>query len=339
MNRINVTLVFLMVISIRVCGQSPCENALFDANKLYQKGQFNACISVIENCQSNFTSKSEKFESSHLLALSYMALNQSDKVDQNIIRLLRYNPEYQKFPNVDPLDFSRLLNTYRVEPRWFLGLKVGANRNGVALKRSYATYITTQRYLPTTGYQFGLNAEFSLSNRFSLHTDWMNTGLDVLHEIDDAGGWKQRYKENQQYTGWQIGMNYHVLKKKQPDLNVGAGINLNYLYGSNVFFESERITTGTRLQGTQNPLNSRYQWQPGIFVEGGLGFWVLKGMLTLSVQYQHYLRNTVNPDERLKDLEFVYNNHYVSDDVSIRQLNGLIGYKIPLSWKVIKKKE
>lgn len=339
MNRWKICAVMMILTSSKVFGQTDCANVLYDANKLYQKGQFSACISSLQNCKDQLKKKSEKFEASHLLALSYLALSQTEQAKLNIVELLRNNPEYQKFPNVDPLEFSRLLNSYRVEPRWYFGLNSGINRSSVVLDKSYSTYSSTQRYLPSTGYQLGISSDYRILRKLSLNADWMFSGLDIIHEIDNAGGWKQRYKENQQYTGVMAGLNYHLMKDLKFGGHLGGGFMMNYLYETTVFLESERIETKARLQSTQNPISMRNKWQPGVFVETGIEFWVLKGFLTLDCQYQHAFRNTVNPEERMKDMEFIYINHYVNDDVSIRQLNLLVGFKFPLTWRITQKEQ
>ena len=334
----NISLFMLCFLTLYIKAQTDCKNAIYEADKLFEAGQIKECIDRLEPCTANIKDKEELAESYHLLAQAYQNLNNTDKANYYIKKMLQLKPDYQKYPNIDALDFSRLVNQYRVSPRLYLGLKFGFNINSVALKKSYSVYSSSQSYNPAAGYQFGLTADYRIFPDVSINTDLFLCGLKINHLIDSAGGARQNYNEQENYGMFNITAQKHIAVKKIIQVYAGIGFGIGYMYEANVNLRSTTLETQSFSQVSKNPIAERNKFQPCMIGIGGIGFPLSKGILNLDANYSYFLKNTVNASKRMSDLNFIFNNQYVNDDISLRLILINVSYKFPLLWSIELKK-
>jgi hypothetical protein len=328
----------LFSISSVAWAQNDCTNSLYEGNKLFESGKLQDCINTLEACLAKKNDREELIESYHLLAQSYQNLGNTEKAFVYIKKMLMLKHDYQLYPNIDPVDFSALVNKFTVSPKLYLGLKFGFNRNSVALKQSFSAYASTQRYLPKTGFQFGLTADYRIKPTISVNGDMFFAGVGINHIIDNAGGWKQNYNEQQNYFLLNLSGQKHFKVTKNLGAYVGLGFGVGYMASSNVFFESTHLETKLTQQSTQNPIQTRNRLQTNINGVAGASLGVAQGLLSLESNVCYFLGKTVNPDKRMDDLNFIMNNQYVNDDIHLRTIMVNVSYKLPLIWKIQLKK-
>lgn len=335
--RIKISVV-LCLISLTSLAQNDCSNSLYEGNKLFESGKLQECIDLLEPCLKNKKGKEELLESYHLLAQANQNIGNLEKANYYVKKMLSIKHDYQKYPNIDPIDFSRLVNQYSVNPKLYLGLKFGFNRSSVDLKKSYSTYSSSQSYNPTTGYQVGITGDYRIKPLISLNADILANGLSINHIVDNAGGWQQNYTEQQNYISFLASGQKHFKLAKKYSLHGGLGLGINCMYSANVFFEATNIETKSLQQATQNPIDSRNKLQPCVNGIIGASMPLAQGNLSLEVNFGYYFGNTVNKDKRMNDLNFIFNNQYVNDDVSLRTMMVNLSYKFPLIWGINLKK-
>lgn len=332
-----ITLAFVLS-STLIIAQTDCNNSLYESNKLFEAGQLNECVNLLEPCTKEKKDKEELLESYHLLAQAYQNLGNMDKANFYVKKMLSVKHDYQKYPNIDPMDFSKIVNQYNVSPKFYFGLKFGFNRNSVALKKSYSAYSSTQSYNPSTGFQVGFTGDYRIKPTISINADLFFTGLKINHIIDSAGGWKQNYNEQQNYLMLNLsGQKYFTITKKLQ-VHAGIGFGFAYLNSANVFLESTNNETKSLQQATQNPIDSRNKFQTSANGIVGLSTPLSQGMLSLETNFSYFFGTTVNPDKRMDDLNFIFNNQYVNDDISLRLMMVNLSYKFPLIWGINLKK-
>jgi hypothetical protein len=328
----------LCLISMASLAQNDCNNSLYESNKLFESGKLQECIDILEPCLKVKKGKEELLESYHLLAQANQNIGNLDKANYYVKKMLLVKHDYQKFPNIDPIDFSHLVNQYSVTPKLYLGLKFGFNRSSVDLKKSYATYSSSQSYNPSTGYQVGITGDYRIKPLISLNADILASGLSINHIVDNAGGWQQNYTEQQNYISFLASVQKHFKLSKKHTLYGDLGLGINYLYSANVFFEATNIETKSLQQATQNPIDSRNKLQTSANGIIGASMPLAQGNLSLEANFGYYFGNTVNNDKRMDDLNFIFNNQYVNDDVSLRLMMMTISYKHPVIWSISLKK-
>ncbi len=197
-----ITFIVLTIISLEGYAQTDCKDAIYEANKFFEAGQIKECIDRLENCTAGIKDKQELTESYHLLAQAYQTLNDVEKANFYIRKMLQLKPDYKKYPNIDPIDFNNLVKQFRISPKLYLGLKFGYNVNSVKLHKSYAAYASTQSYNPSIGYQFGLAADYRILYGISINPEFLITGIKINHIVDSAGGEQQDYNEQQNCPAW-----------------------------------------------------------------------------------------------------------------------------------------
>ena len=331
-------LVILFFQTLTSSSQDKCKDALYEANKLFESGNIKECVERLEPCLQHKKGKEEAIETYHLLAQAHQNLNDLTSAQKYIRKMLLLKPDYQKFPNIDPLDFSRLINQYSVKPKLYLGAKAGINRNSVDLKKSYSAYSSTQSYNPLTGFQIGATADYRFAKGLSLNLDLQYSGLGINHIIDNAGGWKQEYTEQQNYFLTNLLLSKYLKPLKGIQFYAGTGICAAYLLNTNVFLESTNLETGSTQQATQDPIDFRNRLQTAGNVHLGFTYPFFQGIIGIETNYLHFFGVTVNEDKRMDDLNFIFNNQYVNDDVSLRLMTINITYKLPVVYRIELKK-
>ena len=164
----------------------------------------------------------------------------------------------------------------------------------------------------------------------------MYSNYTINHIIDDAGGWTQDYEEQQNYIGLNLAAVKRMRLLKALDWYAGIGVALNYLTQSHVSIEATNIDTKTIQQATQNAKTSRNMIQPALLLVSGITMPLGKGDLGIDLGYQNFLKNTVDKEKRLVDLNFVFNNQYLNDDIKLRSFMFNISYKFTVLWKIQK---
>jgi hypothetical protein len=329
-----IALILLCFIALNGHSQTDCKNAIYDADKLFEAGQIKECINRLEPCLPSIRDKEELVESYHLLAQAYQNLNNPDKANFYIRKMLHLKPDYQRYPNIDALDFSHLVNQFTVSPKLYLGLKFGFNMSGIALKKSYSVYSSPQSYTPATGYQFGFHADYRILPGLSINPDLILCGIKIDHTIDSAGGEKQNYNEQQSYGMLNMSIQKHISIKERVHIFGGLGFGVGYMLSANVNLESTTIETGDLKQVSKNPIAERNKFQPCIIAVAGIGIPISKGILDIEINYAYFLSTTVKDSKRMSDLDFIFNNQYVNDDISLRTAMINLSYKIPLLWNI-----
>lgn len=318
--------------------QSVCDNALYEADKLYESGKFEECITTLRDCVENQRDREFKTQAFRLLAISHLNLNHKAEAQQYVKALLSLKPDYQKYPAVDPIEFSRLVNSYTVKPRINAGIAFGFNINSIMLEKSYSTFISSQRYQPAGGFQIGITGNYHIKGNKSIYSDLGYSAMGIHHIIDDAGGWKQQYFEQQYFYQFNLGLDQKLVQWGKTDFFAGAGVGLGWMNAADVFMESSNIQTESIQLATRDAIADRNRLQLSGQVKISASRPLDVGMVALDLGFSYYFSTTVNPENRLNDLNFIYNNQYINDDIRMRPVWLNVKYLLPINWEIISKK-
>ncbi|MFN4082350.1 MAG: hypothetical protein ACK4K9_01840 [Bacteroidia bacterium] len=332
-------LIFILIIIIKVVklnAQSNCLNTVYEADRLYNKANFNEAVALIEPCLINGILKEDLFDAYRILALCYQALANESKTDEHIRNMLKVNPDYQKYPNIDPVEFTKKVNTYKVEPVIYAGVFTGFNINGVILEKSYSAYAADQLYKPKTGYQVGAFADYYIFKKFFARTLIGLSRIQFNHYINNAGGWEQSMTETFGTRNINTSANVEIdLPYKLKALS-GIGIGLQRIHSAYVFLESKNKENGSKQLSTKNAYDERKinQWHGMLNL--GLEYALGNGYFGINMQYHPYFQNTIIEDKRMNDLNFIFNNQYVHDDVKLQNIFINFYYRIVLQNRIKK---
>lgn len=329
-------LLFVCSAMLPAFAQTECKDALYQAGRDYEAGNLKTCIITLEQCMIALNTSEMKAEAYRLLALAYLNLNDKERSAVYAEKLLKLRPDYQIYSDIDPVEFRRLMDEFKVEPSWLLGFDFGVNLSGVALKKSYSAFNSPQRYSISPGYMAGINLNYNIPKGFSARFDISTGSADISHEVDTAGLWQQNYDERQQYIGTSLSGYYSLKILKKLSIDPGIGFGYNYVYSSYVNFEAINLITASIQQSTQNVKEVRTLHQPYLMGRLGVTTELRRGSLGIEGSWMYFLRNTFEPADRMALPEFNLINQYVNDDVSLRVGSICFIYRLPLIYRISK---
>lgn len=110
---------------------SNCTQVLRLMRTTYEQGRLHELPQMSEGCLAaaegkGFT-KEEKREVYRILTLTYIYLEEPEKADESMLKLLETEHFYEVNPSVDPAEFVALYNKFRHDPLFRYGLKIGGN--------------------------------------------------------------------------------------------------------------------------------------------------------------------------------------------------------------------
>ena len=168
--------------------ENRCIQLLRDAEKTYEAGRIDAIEGMLLPCiQKEGFSKFEKLQAYRLIILSKLFDNRDEEANAYFLELIKTDPEYQVNPVTDPSEFINLYNSYRTNPIYALGFKVGMNLAKPSSFVPYGVYDTegnTGSYKSFFNLQFGFNADVYLNKKFSVGAD-LNARSSLIGDTID----------------------------------------------------------------------------------------------------------------------------------------------------------
>ena len=142
MMKVNRKISYLIIGFLTIClleskAQSDCTQTLRQARTTFDEGRIHELEARLSGCISNGFNDEERTEAYRLLILSYIYLDETDKADKTMLDLLHDNPGFKISNEADPTELINLYSTFRTEPIFFWGGKVGANTTFVNVQKTY----------------------------------------------------------------------------------------------------------------------------------------------------------------------------------------------------------
>jgi tetratricopeptide (TPR) repeat protein len=322
--------------AITLRAQDDCENALFQANRLYKNGNIDDAIDRLETCVGDHMTDEERFESYKLLAACYSNNKDNDERDEYLKLMLRMKPNYLNKPHNDPKEISRAINQFKVEPQIRIGAVVGSHIHFPKVKESYSALNVNQQYIPTLGYQFGFLLDYHLFKQTSATFGVSIRGMSIQHEMSEADAWMKDYTELITFSQFNIGALQYVNLTKKMRGFAGLDLGIGIMNSAKVNVKTENVALGTIDQATKNVIEDRNKVNPNLTIKTGVSFDIDIALVSLDIGYSSYARKTIKSDIRTKDQDFIFRTQYINDDIVPKLLMFNIGFSIPLTYSISK---
>ncbi len=248
MNLRTITLSALLITSVsNAFAQAVCgEQALKEADKLYQTGEFEKVESQLIPCLTHGFTDQEKVQAYRLLALSYLANDASDKARKMIEELLKINAGFEP-AFFDPEEFTTLVKIMKLGSTVQLVTSVSKKAEDIRkaaatisvithdeiVKRGYTDLVEFLNDLP--GFQISRFYGPQLANIYQRGLRTNNTEKTLLL-IDGV-------EENDLWTNWaDISRQYSLSNIKQVEVVYGPA---STMYGPTAFAGVINIITQT----------------------------------------------------------------------------------------------
>lgn len=327
-----------IIASLRSEAQTTCNNALFEANKLYETGQLQEAIDLLEPCYlGQNIDKEARLDAARLLALCYL-FNQDEVMSDGYVRdMIEIQPEYQKYPNIDPQSLKAIIDKYSVESALSIGFTAGVSSNHVRVIKSYSPSNTPSAYSSNIGLTAGIECEYKLGKLSSLRATPSLNLYSYKRELNNVAGNKKVYLENMTSLGLPlVYRKYFTLKNW--NVHTELGIQYNYLVSSFADMQSTKLLDGTMTQSSTKttPYRNRnlYGGTVGIGATTTLG----KGRVGINLSLVSFIPNIAVPDARYDNVDFILDAQYIDSDFSLNSVAINFSYQLPLTYRIRKSK-
>ncbi len=332
------TLIGLFALSIFgfAQAQEDCKNSLYEANVLYETGKIKDAIDRLVPCLSTKMPSEERFESYRFLAIAYQNLNDIEEAKTYIEKMLREKPDYQKLPNNDPNDFTRLIDQFEISPLLEYSLGAGITFNSPKLNQSYTMFNVPQVYQVSSGFNVALSGNYRFTNSLQLRASLGLNGTTILHEISSEDGWKKIYSENLRMWSLTLSPRYFMPLGKKLKAFGGINAGLGYLTNSRIIVKTDNVKENSTEYNTRDGLADKNRMQPSVGLLGGIYYPLQRGALELEFSYDWYLSSLTNPNQRFADTDFIFLAQYTADDIKLRLFNVHLNYTLPSIYRIKK---
>src|SRR5688572_11347741 len=152
------------VLSCSVLAQSTCTQTLRTARSTYDQGRLHELPVLLDGCIKSGFTQQERVEAYKLLTLAYIYLEEPKKADEAMLNLLRTDHYFEINEATDPAEFVALYKTFRTNPIYRLGGKIGVNASQPNVVEAVEANEGTSEYKYRISVQFHIAADIPLTN-------------------------------------------------------------------------------------------------------------------------------------------------------------------------------
>jgi hypothetical protein len=330
-----------MLLAFAAKAQETCLEKLLLANNHYENGQLQKAISLASNCveSENFQ---DQWQACRLLAMAYLANDQRIDARKYARKMLELNPKYQPSKANDPTELIRMLESFKVLPKYTMGFagSVGVNATYPTIQNTFNGSNYSKDYKSLSGWQagaiFGYNMNEFIGINLGLTTFQKNFQIDYTIEGNDIS-----LKESNTYLNFPLFARFRTSPFKKVRYFVDIGIYSGRLLSSNV--DAKRYSTSLNESVEYNNLdamNRRNKWEYGSVFGAGIAYKTPKFDIAIGAKYYAAsFYNLTNSDNRYTDDYLFYKMYYLDDDMRLNDFCVSLSVLYSINFTVLKDKE
>ncbi len=311
-----------------------CPQVLRLARSTYEQGRLHELESLLKGCLDGVDfSSQERVEAYKLLTLSYIYLEEPEKADETMLKLLQTDHYFVINPAIDPAEFVALYNSFRHDPIYRIGIKAGSNITQPGVSSYNAANEGTNSYQYKFGFNFLVSAEFPLAfnkkltfnpelgliiKSFGYSSTTLNTGGTTASETIG--------KENQTWISLPVSLQYRLSNTSKFNPYVSLGASAGYLLSSSIDAETKRPGNQAVEAKTFDAKSIRQSLNISVIGSAGIKLEVKGGYFTAEARL-YYGLSKINSRESLLANQFLVNDYqYVDGIFSLNSVALNIGY-------------
>jgi hypothetical protein len=286
--------------------QDDCVVKLNEAEKLYEEGKIEKIPEMLNSCIESGFNKENKITALRLLTLVYLFDDNLIKAESSLLRLLKEDPEFKTNQAIDPVEFTRLYNSFNTSPIFSLGVVLGVNSSMPRLIEPYGTapYEDSDPTYSANGfgYNAGIRSAFHLNHQWdiifepTLTTYSFSVKENVANPIINS----TLNDETMTYIDFPVFSSYIFYKYNSISVygELGAiyGMYLSGNYNGTSTFKSNENPDYEGSSLSMTDLRKEY------LIMGSLGvgskFKIYRGNVALNIRYKFGFNNVMNTDIR-----------------------------------------
>lgn len=287
----------------------------------------------------NGFSKEEIIRAHRLLTMVHLFSDNEPAAEEELIELLKADPEHPINPLTDPAEFQYLYQKFRTKPIFRVALNFGFNQSRVNVMDLFATTNTNlsdEVFTPKVGLQYGLSIEreFGLKG-FEVSLGALYTGKKyalsdvIIFEDQGANAFSTMEQiEASIYLDIPLYLRYNLnISGSKLVPFVYAGIEANILFSAS---RTEGSRTGAQsiTAAVQDLKASGERNNQSYSLIGGVGFKykIKTNFFKFEAKYSNGQTNLVNPENRYTNQTTVFRLAHVDNNQSIDLISVNFGY-------------
>lgn len=237
-------LLFICFISAKA-QTSSCAQTLRLARSTYEQGRLHEIPTLLNGCLQNGFTDQEKAEALKLLTQTYIYLEEPEQADDSMLKLLQTDHYFEINEAIDPAEFIALYRTFRTDPIYRIGAKVGVNLSGPSFNGRINVVNGTGEFTPKINFQTGASFEIPLVKRFTLNPELyfrLNSFFGSLRT--PQGTDRENVTEATESMRWislPIRLQYALKEESRINPYVSAGFSVDYLVNSSLTIDRIRV--------------------------------------------------------------------------------------------------
>ncbi len=327
------TMLFCVVLNSQ--SQDNCQTMIRDAELVFESGNYDDCINILENAlkDCNYSSQ-EKEEALIVLIRAYLEEDNIDEVNKGIVKLLKNNPNFKLREGLVQQDFVAYFNKFRVRPLLSIGVRFGIGIPQYKVTKKYSILDGVDYNAPYNWRvegQFEISVEFSFINNLSLSSEAGYISYKYKRSITGVDSWNLDYTEKISYFEFPLYLKkYFEIKKLnyKPFLLTGlyftrlqsafADVELTYHSYDYLTNETDRNDiSSTKIDRVDERTLNNY----GVLFGLGLSHKIKNFIFSTDVRYSIGINNIMSVKNKYHNSELIYNYYYVDNDVKINKLD------------------
>lgn len=322
--------------------QSTGAQTLRLAQSIYEQGRLHELEPLLNTALSEGRfNDAEKVNAYKLLTLTYIYLEQPEKADQTMLLLLRIDTEF--YPNeVDPAEFWALYKTFRTNPVYRIGGKLGGtvsrpsiltadyvNDGTNKISNNYGFAATVSTEIPLLGKmkKFTLNPE--LSFQMTSFKGENNRGDNTLADTSLV----TPATETQAWISLPVSIQYGLFTGRQDEKKyiqrsyyVSAGLTADYLLSAKKKIISNREGNSAIDENSFDVTEQRNRFNAGAIVSAGFKRKIGKGYLVVELRYRMGLLAISKKADTYENSVLTFDYKYADGIYKLNTLSLSAGY-------------
>ena len=330
-----------------------CTQVLRLVRSTYEQGRLHELPGLMEGClngvgEKGFT-KADKREAYRYLTLAYIYLEEPEKADEAMLKLLDTDHFFQINKALDPAEFIALYNKFRHDPLYSINLKFGINVSQPAVSNYYnigSTGAGKGKYGMGISIQVLAAFEKTITKKIVAAPEigfvirnftYTNPQLALADEDPNKTISSQTFEFSQSWLDLNAIALYKFKDTQELKTYVGGGPGISYLLGStnlpSTLLGNGFTVTGGSIDDTKSYNKLVYSFT----VLAGAKLKIGEFYLMADIRYQYGLKNAINSSTRTNStVGFDYQGQYNDYKMNNIMLNVGLSYPIFKPKKLIK---
>jgi hypothetical protein len=321
---------------------SSCAQSLRLAQSVYDQGRLHELEDLITKAIGSQTApcgQAEQVSLLKLLTLTYIYLEEPEKADATMLKLLQTDNYFKINPAVDPAEFVALFNTFRTHEIYRIGAVLGVNaaRPNVVNTVTAVELAEGSKYSYAIAILFGASADVPLDakDKLTLHGELLysqkkfNLELITNRSVEGYPTYTNQFQgvETQNWLSLPLSIEYKLADKKfNPFLS--GGVVIDYLLNSKIRSEVLRNNT-TSIQEATFELNpQRVKTNISLQAGAGVKFQMGSGYFIARAWYTHGLTNVNSLETSYANEQATWSQGYADPVFKISALSVSGSYVI-----------